>query len=32
LAAPQAILRDTFESTWRPNISAGAARAFLSPV
>ena len=29
-AALKAILRDTFESTWRPNISAAAAQAFLS--
>ena len=28
-AALRAILRDTFESTWRPNITAGAAAAFL---
>jgi ribosomal protein S18 acetylase RimI-like enzyme len=27
--AMQAILRDTFESTWRPNITAEAAAAFL---
>jgi ribosomal protein S18 acetylase RimI-like enzyme len=25
----KAILRDTFESTWRPNITAAAAQAFL---
>jgi ribosomal protein S18 acetylase RimI-like enzyme len=25
----RAILRDTFESTWRPNITAAAAQAFL---
>ena len=29
-AALGAILRDTFESTWRPNISAAAARAYLA--
>ena len=29
-AALQAILRDTFESTWRPNVTAAAAAAFLS--
>ncbi|HXQ17748.1 MAG TPA: GNAT family N-acetyltransferase [Caulobacteraceae bacterium] len=28
-AALRAILRDTFESTWRPNITAAAADAFL---
>jgi len=28
--ALQAILRDTFESTWRPNITAAASEAFLS--
>jgi ribosomal protein S18 acetylase RimI-like enzyme len=28
-AALKAILRDTFESTWRPNISAAAAQAFF---
>ncbi len=28
-AALRAILRDTFESTWRPQITAAAARAFL---
>jgi ribosomal protein S18 acetylase RimI-like enzyme len=27
--ALQAILRDTFESTWRPNITRAAAEAFL---
>ena len=27
--ALKAILRDTFESTWRPNITAAAAAAFL---
>ena len=27
--ALKAVLRDTFESTWRPNISAAAAAAFL---
>ena len=27
--ALQAILRDTFESTWRPELTAEAARAFL---
>ncbi|HUZ13613.1 MAG TPA: GNAT family N-acetyltransferase [Caulobacteraceae bacterium] len=27
--ALRAILRDTFESTWRPNITAAAAQAFL---
>jgi len=30
LAALEAILRDTFESTWRPNISDTAARAYLA--
>ncbi|MDO9222304.1 MAG: GNAT family N-acetyltransferase [Caulobacter sp.] len=29
-AACRAILRDTFESTWRPELTAEAARAFLS--
>lgn len=29
-AALVAVLHDTFESTWRPNISAEAARAFLA--
>jgi ribosomal protein S18 acetylase RimI-like enzyme len=29
-AALKAILRDTFESTWRPNITAAAAEAFLA--
>ncbi len=29
-AALKAILRDTFDSTWRPNISAAAAQAFLA--
>jgi ribosomal protein S18 acetylase RimI-like enzyme len=29
-AALMAILRDTFESTWRPNISAAAAQAVLA--
>ena len=29
-AALRAILRDTFESTWRPNITAAAAEAFLT--
>jgi ribosomal protein S18 acetylase RimI-like enzyme len=29
-AALKAILRDTFESTWRPNVTAQAAAAFLS--
>ena len=28
-AASRAILRDTFESTWRPNVTAAAAQAFL---
>lgn len=28
-AALKAILRDTFESTWRPNISAAASQAWL---
>ena len=28
-AALRAILRDTFESTWRPNVTAAAAQAFL---
>jgi ribosomal protein S18 acetylase RimI-like enzyme len=28
--ALKAILRDTFESTWRPNVTAAAAAAFLS--
>ena len=28
--ALKAILRDTFESTWRPNITADAALAFLA--
>lgn len=28
-AAFRAILRDTFESTWRPQLTAEAARAFL---
>jgi ribosomal protein S18 acetylase RimI-like enzyme len=28
-AALKAILRDTFESTWRPNISARAAQAYV---
>jgi GNAT superfamily N-acetyltransferase len=27
--ALRAILRDTFESTWRPNVTAAAAQAFL---
>jgi GNAT superfamily N-acetyltransferase len=29
-AALKAILYDTFESTWRPNITAAAAEAFLA--
>jgi GNAT superfamily N-acetyltransferase len=29
-SALRAILRDTFESTWRPNVTAAAAQAFLS--
>jgi ribosomal protein S18 acetylase RimI-like enzyme len=29
-AALRAILRNTFESTWRPNVSEAAAAAFLS--
>jgi ribosomal protein S18 acetylase RimI-like enzyme len=29
-AALRAVLRDTFESTWRPNITGPAAEAFLS--
>jgi ribosomal protein S18 acetylase RimI-like enzyme len=29
-AACRAILRDTFEGTWRPNVTAAAAAAFLS--
>jgi ribosomal protein S18 acetylase RimI-like enzyme len=29
-AALKAILYDTFESTWRPNITVGAADAFLT--
>ena len=29
LEALTAILHDTFQSTWRPNITAGAAQAFL---
>lgn len=29
-AALEAILRDTFESTWRPNVSATAGEAFLA--
>ena len=29
-AALRTILRDTFESTWRPNVSQAAAAAFLS--
>jgi ribosomal protein S18 acetylase RimI-like enzyme len=29
-AALRAILRDTFESTWRPNVTAAAGAAFLS--
>ena len=29
-AALKAILYDTFESTWRPNITAAAAEAFLT--
>lgn len=29
-AALRAILRDTFESTWRPQITAAAAQAFLA--
>ena len=29
-AALRAILRDTFASTWRPNITAQAAQAFLT--
>jgi ribosomal protein S18 acetylase RimI-like enzyme len=28
-AALRAILRDTFESTWRPNVTVAAAEAFL---
>jgi ribosomal protein S18 acetylase RimI-like enzyme len=29
-AALNAILQDTFESTWQPNISAAAARAYVA--